>query len=392
MSCSWMAIGYLLALTLMIFAFFFRSLVALLIAQQSTLAARVITSLERDDVSTVSSKHTPMPPLTRAFYNRLCARLKWIFDAIIQVDGEQSVMNNLVASRQVLGIGSQQALFAMVFTPALVGLGLMVGLVPAYSEGCSGCEFYYELFITLNVIIVLYCGLVARVLWKFYWSSTTDEFGLKREMTLLFVTPPLPAIAAWVLIITDAGELSYNFVFPYEWFLVIAMLSTWFIMIPLQIGWAVLEHWKIGHNLNEARKLNIKVGMTSLEFSRQLLNEHLFDDRLMEVCQRRFMVESLKFAQTVTQWRQLYYERSQDWRRIKALTVYNMFLKDEAILQINVGDELVAEVKHNMESGDVLLTLFDNVMNEIAILLATNGAFVQFANPKKQSIVAPYSV
>ena len=96
-----------------------------------------------------------------------------------------------------------------------------------------------------------------------------------------------------------------------------------------------------------------------------------------EYTTRQFAVENLYFVLDVAAYKKFFSEKANTWRRLKARTLFDTYIKHEAVMEINVSEDCKARIKSKLSavlsgvddeaklSLDEFATLFDEAVGNV---------------------------
>jgi len=107
----------------------------------------------------------------------------------------------------------------------------------------------------------------------------------------------------------------------------------------------------------------------------------------LSYCEKRLLMDSVRCVVDVCTWKRFFYDKTESWRRAKALGIYSAYVKEEAVLEVNIDADLrdsvtrrVAAVKSGAAGGGepASIDMFDALLDEVLTVVFLDGwrAFV----------------
>jgi hypothetical protein len=267
------------------------------------------------------------------------------------------------------------ALFLVLNVPNLIIVLIIYLAADVYRGNCSGCDLYWETLIAFT----LYGGLLACMMFRLFWllRAAPDKNGAVHELRLSLGACNVFMMSGFALEIGDPMQLDYRNEFEFEWIVLLGLLALWFFGTPVQVFIAAKQAWRSnsrvsdGWHTTESSRLERQPVANILDALRDAGTRDRFENFAVE----HMVIESSRFLTDVGAWRDLFYERSNEWRLAKARRLVRTYVEQRAVMQVNISatDRQVLERAVAQDGAVLDITLFEDALKSIAKMLSSNG-------------------
>jgi len=258
-------------------------------------------------------------------------------DAKTEADAERK----LRLSRGSVAGGSFLLFCTLFFLPAALACGLALGATPAYAGQCRGCDLTWELVIILALTICL--AAPVRVYWlrrlhALLGEADSDD-DLMREIRTYVPVTYATLVLAVVLLAVDPQGIDYNYVVPWEFFILVGFTFHWYVAVGKHVGRAVLARVR-GRSAAIADGADVSSDVVKAQLAGGILR-YLDVEPVMKAfesfAEQKLNVENVRFIREVSSFVFFFDERAPAWRRKRAEFLFKTYVKQGAILQVNLS-------------------------------------------------------
>ena len=390
-NCLFSPAMYLVGTTLLIVAYLGRVRTFLAAKKRAQLAMAFDTGIQRDDESVPDGTSLPAtistttsPWSARSLYDRARLWARVLRAAMLERDADARTL--LMSTSGTFQIVTAVLVSFVLFLPLVVTIAVLATQVKVYRNRCIGCQLYTEFF------IAEFCLVSALILVAGRWTilsaemvrSDQDEHGLARELLASFVLGQPLLLVAWILVYQDPGSVAYNYLgFSWEWLVVFAAFAVWVVWVPWQVFMAT--RLARAERKQDSRR-SVAMGGAMLpvssdafkpENTREGLWRSLDDPAFMEICERQFVVESVRFLSDARAWKAFHTKRGASAPRAvtgKALTMCTTYILAGTPLEINIDAAMRSRIHTAVSNAArdktlVSADVFEPAINEVLNML-----------------------
>ncbi|GBG26523.1 Regulator of G-protein signaling 12 [Hondaea fermentalgiana] len=300
---------------------------------------------------------------------------------LVAATQKRSIISEALRSRQRAGNLAAYFLQSGFFSGIVMTILLLMAIIPGILasaaaslpygfKGCTGCVLGNYLFLPVWVQSAVVLVLGTGMLWRI--RRAPDPLGIRRELTLVWTLGLLLFLVS-VLGLIDPGSLRTEGTFDYHYFGVFIIYAIQIVQCVVPVAYTYnrksLEHFKSGYTFDQA------------------LNRPDFKQVFSQYLASEFSMENMLFLDAVQRYKNSFRNAAEDAARetaVRAVELYNTFLKDNSMLEVNVSSEQKRSVREQLQpflgaidSADVELPpemdIFDVCEEEIKKLLMTDS-------------------
>ena len=236
------------------------------------------------------------------------------------------------------GVIAELKLSSMVLLPCIFIGVVLLCVDPNY------CWFFPPMYIYIYIYIGAYTGN------ELTREPNPDDYN----MVIAFVLPfsawcflPVYTFRFFFLFCVDACMA--NALFRYEWWLAFGLMGVFIISVPMQIYLALKERKQRQQHTRRASK--------EIPEPQVALKNPLIFNRFEAFAEESFCSESVAFIADAWGWKGQFTERSEDWRRLKAKAIVNMYIVQYSLLQVNIPSRMRVAIEDELASNNIQETL-----------------------------------
>jgi len=252
--------------------------------------------------------------------------------------------------------------------PALIPAIFFVGFTAPYTH-CEGCPIFLDL-VLLCASAVFYYFMCIRILYVAWKLNFPDAYGLFKELIGISVFVAFPSLIAAILLILDPMGAEFNRIFAFEWIADFFMLGFWW----FSAGHQFLQIYR------DSKKYRHSIGTNSVEpgsidgasFIKVITNNKSIRNSFEKYCTQQYASENLYFVLDVDAYKRFYLEKASTWRRAKARMLYDTYIREQAVMEVNVSqntrDKAVKdflELIKDTDPKEELACIFDDAVSTI---------------------------
>eukprot|EP00924_Labyrinthula_sp_SR-Ha-C_P014451 snap_masked-scaffold_20-processed-gene-5.84-mRNA-1 protein AED:1.00 eAED:1.00 QI:0/-1/0/0/-1/1/1/0/446 len=299
------------------------------------------------------------------------------FDIVPAFDNHL-VLSEATEIRRVRNLKSEKHLLKLAVF-GLILITIYAAIIAYFSCPSSGNCLYNDnstesvINLSLNLIpSLLFFGMLFYT--RKQLKTYPDPLNLLREMQQLILIPTFAAVVYIVLRVSDPfgvndenGKTSFSYAIVIDVSFLVAFII--FVSIPAiktyQSKFKTYAQEAETYSLTEI--LDNSTGM-------KLFKNHLIFE---------FSVENLYFYLTAKEWKAGFEKNAlrRDYFEEEAKTIYKRYLQEGAANQVNLGFSEVDKILKRIEKGEISLTLFDEVVYNIFVLMSQDS-FSRFKETK----------
>ena len=125
-----------------------------------------------------------------------------------------------------------------------------------------------------------------------------------------------------------------------EWILLLGLVMVWCVVIAKPL----LDARREARDVARVDAANAAAASTSTArdvhalLTREVMLQACLDQdpEWLTYCERRFLFESVRVIQDVCTWKRYFYDKTESWRKAKALGIYKSYVSEHALLECNV--------------------------------------------------------
>jgi len=347
-------------------------------------ARRDVSDTESPYASMSSSADAPVTLMSR--FAGLRAVLRQSSPRAIATDERQGEEMKKI---QTVGLSlSDWSLFVLgtvFFLPNVIIVVAFFASEPAY-QSCTGCIFFAPLLIAALVQTALPSGFILYMVVLTY-KAPPDLYGIKTELFVWFNIVPGVYMALLLVDLIDPNSLQRTNQVSFDSLTHVAT----FLQYILWHVWPVVMAFRdrrqrsslVSH---EGSKRGVSMGDLLSG-----LTDALDDAEFESLCEKLYVSELLRFAQETKSFFQLFFNRSEAWRKAKAQSIVDRFIREQSPMQINISHALRSEVEAKVKlfeqaGGAGQHAIFAASQREALLLLV--DAYKVYAAEKKRTKAA----
>jgi len=239
---------------------------------------------------------------------------------------------------------------------------------PFYTTNKCVSREIYVVIVEVVVIVVSAIALITKL-----WHAD-DAFYFKFELKLGLCLC-VPSALLWGIYMTTNIFPSY-------------FRSSWFVMLSIICGYipAIVLPVFLSYFRPQVHRLKRSESTTGSTFSiveKDRMLECVMDQELFELfkarCLRAWCVENLLFYKTVMDFKNSFFSLASEQRKTQAQEIYEMFIKPESNLEVNLDSQTREGVAELLESNiSITSAIFDDPLNTVSTMLRF-GVFREWA-------------
>jgi hypothetical protein len=169
------------------------------------------------------------------------------------------------------------------------------------------------------------------------------------------------------LLLMDPSDVQYNNTFAFEWLLSCTTFIHWWIAAGYQF-WCVYSLSSNSSRVDDEYETGggskVDDYLTLIESNNELKDEF---SKYTKSC---YAIENLYFVGDVRSFKSYFYEKPPNWRKQKAAFLFNTYIKNGSIMEVNISafdrSKIVKEIETNLETEDTALySAFDKAADDI---------------------------
>ena len=399
MPCVITPIAYLSCLFLVIHFFVLRAYVALQRSRRAKLAAGIQTGVDdapssHEGASHAGSaaEHDKHPRLDFRFVVRAALMLSNDDDDDDSAnatgaakDANALARRRLYATNGLLKGRTILAMLGLYAVPFAVILIILLLVVEPYRANCSDCEVFAELLIANTVIAGIYTLTGARA--AYLLSQHDDGFGVNRELVVIYVLAVLSYLSTWVLYAVDPNQTNWSFVFDFEIFSSVGVLLGWFVSVGMPVV-AVVRNDIHALVRVQADTATSDRQLWDQRAQIQLMREAQNDPEWLAFAQSQLVTDAVRFLQDCSTFESYFFDKSPSWRVSKARIIADTYIREGAVLQINVSwkirEGVVAAVTKAVATNEIAVDVFAPAAEDVAMYMV-NGPWQAFTTRRRRA-------
>jgi hypothetical protein len=252
----------------------------------------------------------------------------------------------------------------ILYLPPLVLFGVLMAATPPYRDvSCSGCDLFIETLVLLSIIFVSFFVLrwrLARSVNPLY-----DPDRVVFEMKLGSGIMGVCIFSSIVLLAVDPAQLDWGNEVSWEWLLTLALTFAFYLYCAGPVLDAARSRLRPAVHRSSQTLMVRDVGIS--------LENPLIMDRFQVFADQNFVSELSLFARDVQQFRAKFIKgKDARWRIAKANGLYNRYLREGAVLQVNVSFECRFAIQQALADKRVDVHIFDEAYDDVLLLIRYN--------------------
>ena len=266
-----------------------------------------------------------------------------------------------------------QTMFCLISIPALVTIGLLIGIVPPF-QGCYDCDIFAELPIAYSVCLTIYMLLAFRVGVEAYLAAGWDEMGNVFEIAFTAGIIAPTALAIWLLMVFDPGNATYERRFNWSMLFSITTVLFWWSSFGRHLYW----QWRQSGNRSSLEILDMATAFQADPESKK---------DFYQFATKHYIMESLQFLEDIETYKRFFFEKAESWRETKFKALVETYILSGSKMEVNLSFAMRTKILHLYENlsgkSRECFEIFDQAVKEVEQLIH-DGAWTEYLMKKSR--------
>jgi hypothetical protein len=274
------------------------------------------------------------------------------------------------------------------YIPGLVALIVFYFIaMPYYSygatkTGCYGCQVYWELVIILILLTTLFFSIIARLLFLLH-GIEDQTLSVMDTCNGIFFSGIF--YVAYFIVLVSNDDIATT-ITDSRWIVYGGLwCTTLFTCVLPVVRITLVQEYQLMSIFSACRKKKyhqqqMRLSSVSPHITlTQVMNRPSLMKSFELFSLNHWAIENVRFLEAVAQFKQYFSEKSTTWRAAKAKRITELFLNNNALLQINVSQAMREKVQKRVveqisqNPPRVEIKLFDEVFAEVEMMLTHYG-------------------